>query len=166
MKRPRPRGGRGTPRTSVPARPATTLELDDRALVFRVSRKLESPNAWRYSWVLGHKLTKWWEHALGEALLVAPRAIRTRVQQWQRQTPPRRCRVTVTRVVPAPSHFIRDGDNLRMTTKPVNDALKRLRLLFDDRLTWLDQDTPVQVVSPDGLAWTIVRIEPLDKETP
>lgn len=70
-----------------------------------------------------------------------------------------RRRVTVVRQVKYRGHFIRDDDNLRFATKPLNDALKRIGLLYDDSREWLEQAMPTQEVSPDGQCRTIVRIE-------
>ncbi len=67
-------------------------------------------------------------------------------------------RVEVTRLVPSRRNFIRDTDDLRTTVKSINDALKHVRLIFDDSDRWLEQSTPTQAVSEDGRDWTLVRV--------
>ena len=140
------------------------VEREGEALVFRVARRLDSPNEWRLHWSRGHKLTKWWEHAFETAIAIDrghPSLAALRLDAGLAPgAPVGRRRVTVTRQVPNKRNFIRDDDDLRYTTKPVNDALKRLGLIRDDAREWLDQAMPLQTVSPDGRDWTIVRIEP------
>lgn len=139
------------------------VERDGEALLFRVARRLDSPNTWRFHWSVGHKLMKWWVHAFetaiatggGHASLAA-----ARMADAERPRPTCRMRVVVTRQVPSRRNFIRDADDLRYTTKPINDALKHVRLIFDDSERWLEQPTPRQEVSPDGRDWTLVHVAP------
>lgn len=151
-------------RSSNPGRLVALLERQGVVLTFRVARKLDSPNSWRASWALGHNLMNWWTRAFTTAL--AANAGFDSMARFQSEGHLPRCefpvKVTVTRQVPHRRNFIRDDDDLRYTTKPLNDALKHAGLIYDDSRTWLQQDMPVQEVSRDGLYWTIVRIEPID----
>lgn len=152
--------------------------LNEPVLELVMPRRLASPNLnlWKH-W--SHKLreTNHWLAALHLACIQVPRW-----QEWlvidriemrkddrglfqpveiRRQE---RRRATVIRQVKFAGHFIRDDDNLRFAVKPLNDALKRIGLLYDDSRDWLEQPMPLQEVSRDRLARTIVRIERLSEE--
>lgn len=146
------------------------------ALVLDMARRLASPNLtlWKH-WSEKHREAKRWLAAVNVAciqqlgwsawLLVSyetqkdERGIYRPVEIRR----PERRRVSVIRRVKYASHFIRDDDNLRFATKPLNDALKRAGLLYDDSRDWLVQDMPVQEVSSDRQPRTIVRIERVDQ---
>lgn len=130
-----------------------------------VPRELKSPNTWQgRHWRFKHHDSQDWEWHIWTAIA---RALHvkdlTGALLVQNAIPPkRRCearrRVTVTRFVPSPRNFIQDDDNLRFSTKPLNDALKRLGLIRDDNRKWLDQPTPEQAVT-DGDYSTRIQIE-------
>ena len=69
-----------------------------------------------------------------------------------------RRRVTIVRCLPGRRNFCKDADNLMYTAKPLKDALKRLGLIYDDSMTWLDSHVR-DAVSPDGADYTVIRIE-------
>jgi Holliday junction resolvase RusA-like endonuclease len=142
-----------------------------------IRRRLSSPNLnlWKH-WSEKSRETKAWLAAINDACIQQRRWREWLLVSFDMQrdalgiyTPveirrPERRRVSIIRQVKYASHFIRDDDNLRFATKPVNDALKRAGLLFDDSRDWLDQAMPVQEVSPDKTARTIVRIERVSQE--
>ena len=138
---------------------------DGQSLVFQVARRLLSPNTWQgCHWRQKHRETTAWEKALRGALSLSSdaRAVWTQlaaVQQLPRARWERR-RVFVTRMIPSGRFFIKDEDNLRFSTKPLNDALKRLGLICQDSHAWLEQPTPTQMVSPDGMDWTLITVGP------
>ena len=150
-------------RRSNPQRLVSLLKRDGVVLEFRIARKLDSPNAWRKHWTLGHNLMKRWLHAFQTALAVnagVHSMARFQLEGHLPTCPKMKMKVTVTRQVPSRRNFIKDDDDLRYTTKPINDALKHAGLIYDDARIWLEQPMPVQEVSPDHLYWTLVRIEP------
>jgi len=152
-------------RRSNPRRIVSLLTRKGTTLEFRVARKLDSPNVWRAHWALGHNLMKWWLRAFTNALAINA-GFDSMARFDMEGHLPRvsfRTKVTVIRQVPSTRNFIRDDDDLRYTTKPLNDALKHAGLIKDDSRKWLRQDIPTQEVSQDGLYWTIVRIEPDDE---
>lgn len=139
-----------------------------------IPRKLQSPNKTRgYHWRTRHRETKVWEALVRIAGLQADVASWSLILSTETRQGPtgrwyiveerkhERRRVTIVRQVPNSCHFIADDDNLRFAAKPINDALKRLGLVYDDRRTWMEQPMPIQEVSPDKTARTIVRIERL-----
>lgn len=139
-----------------------------------VPRRLNGQNRGRgFHWSRAYRDTKQWEQllawsaaslgALRDWSLVTYENVKDerglfRPKEIRRQE---RRRVTVERQVVRQSHFIQDDDNLRFSVKPVNDALKRLGLIFDDSREWLDQPMPEQRVAEDRVARTIIRIERL-----
>lgn len=141
------------------------VRFEGPTIEFRVARELISPNKWRAHWAKGHQLMKWWHDALTTALVAASgSASRARFLSeggFPKQTA--KVRVEVIRQVPSRRNFIRDDDDLRYTTKPLNDALKHAGLIRDDNRKWMEQGMPVQELAPDGHYWTIVRITPVDR---
>lgn len=129
--------------------------INDRfAGTLRIARELKSPNKFQgHHWRVKHRETQDWEFMIRVAVL----GIDRRFSFGPRLVPFRR-RVTVTRIVPSRQHFIRDDDNLRFSTKAVNDSLKRLGLVYDDSRAWMEQPMPTQVVGTDFE--TVIRIEP------
>lgn len=138
-------------------------------------KKLESPNKTRgHHWRIRARETKWWETLVRVAGAQIPDLkdwsviVRTETRmergKWRivEERRKERRRVTVIRQVKNRQHFILDDDNLQFSAKPLNDALRRLGLVYDDRRTWMVQPMPLQEVSPDGVARTIVRIERLE----
>lgn len=140
-----------------------------------VPRRLESPNRLRgFHWRRRHQDTKQWEY-----LVLAAAQRREALKPWslisfelrkderglfqshevRRQE---RRRVVVEVEVKSRAHLIQDDDNLRFSVKPVNDALKRLGLIYDDSRDWLDQPMPVQRLAADKQPKTIIRIERLE----
>lgn len=145
--------------------------MTGQVLEIRVPLRLASPNATRgHHWSRRHRETNTWEllidgyapaghtawSLVASANLVESRHGRRRVQLHRIRE---RRRVTVTRLVPSARHFIRDEENLRFCTKPVNDALKRLGYLYDDSRRWMEQPLPGEEISPDGRDYTVIRIE-------
>lgn len=144
-----------------------------RMIEFRIQRKLRSPNEilgrhWREK---GRERKTWQvtcETALVIAVgvtvaqeLLAPGAAlygcRGGVVKAKR-------RVTVTRLVPRRSAFIRDDDNLRFAVKPILDALKQLGLIYDDAREWCELALPTQDIAPDRGWWTHILVEPVLEE--
>lgn len=140
----------------------------------RIPRPLESPNRNRGAhWATRHRESAEWESEISVAiaLLRVPIAtwslvIRTepyvskagawKVRQVRRRE---RRRVVVARHVQSAARFISDHDNLAFSTKPVLDALKRLAIIFDDSIAWLDKPPTTQHVTDDGSEFTVIRIE-------
>jgi len=123
---------------------------------YHLARILKSPNTWQgRHWRVKDRDTREWQVALAWAVWLS---------SCHGEPPPQatgRVRVTVTRFVPTRRHFIRDEDNLRFCTKPLNDALTRLGWIRDDSRRWLEQPLPSQRVSVDHRHWTVVTIEPI-----
>jgi hypothetical protein len=125
-----------------------------------VARELKSPNKWQgRHWRYKHRESQDWEVALWAAIGAVAGCGSVR-KPSERRLQERR-RVSVVRQVPSLRNFIRDDDNLRFATKPLNDALKRLGLIHDDSRKWLEQVTPTQEVSSDGKYYTRIVIEPV-----
>lgn len=141
-----------------------------------VPRRLGSPNILRWShWSAHARETKLWEAEIQiacfqvrgwqEWLLTSiemqrdERGLYQPVETRRRE----RRRVTVIRQTRTRA-VITDDDNLRYATKPLNDALKRLGLVYDDSRDWMEQPTPVQEQAPDRKWRTIIRIERLSQE--
>lgn len=149
----------------------------DEALELVITRRLESPNRMRgFHWRSRHRDTLYWESFIKIAaanpellqrwnLITATETRKGRTGKYYIYEIRRRerRRVTVTRLVPSARNFIRDEENLHFCVKPLNDALKRLGLIFDDSRNWIDQPMPTQAVAPDKIARTIVRIERLEE---
>ena len=117
-------------------------------MTLRLPRALVSPNQWNgRHWRVKHRLSQEWEWELIAA------------RRGPRQPASVRMRVTITRAVPNGRHVIRDDDNLRFCVKPLLDALTRQGFIRDDSRQWIDLPTPVQVIAPDGGAWTQIELE-------
>lgn len=134
-----------------------------------IPRELKSPNAWNgRHWRYKYRETQEWEQFIWTALAKQARASSVvAVLAVMNALPPKRVceekrRVTVTRLVPSKRNFIRDDDNLRFATKPLNDALKRLGLIRDDNRKWLEQPMPMQAVSETGGWLTVIEIAPVE----
>lgn len=136
-----------------------------------VERELKSPNRWQgRHWRYKHRESQDWQMAIAFEMLTqeAQRSVWALLYASNDMKPRRVCverrRVTVARLVPSRRNFIRDDDNLRFATKPLNDALKRLGLIHDDSRKWLEQVIPTQEVSTDGKYYTRITIEPVPSE--
>jgi hypothetical protein len=131
----------------------------------RIGRLLSSPNRNPSAhWATHHADRTAWETAVRDALIVA-----ADVRKWsayQQLVKPervkRRMHVTIVREVPSKRNFIKDRDNLLFSTKKLRDSLKSLGLIYDDSIRWLEMPDPEQRVSDDGLAWTVIRIQPVE----
>jgi hypothetical protein len=146
---------------SAPAQSSVSWWTTGAALTLLVQRQLKSPNAWNgRHWRYKHRESQEWEmHVFAQIAIQrgAGAALKASERRpWERR------KVSVTRLVPSLRNFIRDDDNLRFSTKPLNDALKRLGLIHDDSRKWLEQTLPTQEVSTDGQYWTRITIEPAD----
>ena len=133
--------------------------------------RLDTPNKRRGGhWSTRHKETKAWEHIVRAIAnvniqrwsLIEDTAIRRdncgkhRIVEQRRRE---RRRVTVVRQVSGVDGLIRDHENLHFAMKPVNDALKRIGLIYDDSMEWMDQPIPEQRVVPKAPEMTVIRIE-------
>lgn len=129
-----------------------------------VERELKSPNKWQgRHWRYKHRESQEWEMAVFVEMSIQIGS--GRVLKASERRPFERRRVSVVRLVPSMRNFIRDDDNLRFATKPLNDALKRLGLIHDDSRKWLEQTLPTQEVSPDGKHYTRIVIEEVEAGT-
>ena len=114
------------------------------AMTLRIPRELRSPNAWLWRhWRVKQREREDWEMELMLACVK-----RDRAHSFSPRLVPFRRRVTVTRIVPSRRNFIKDDDNLRFAVKPLNDALKRKGLIYEDSREYLDQPMPTQEVGP------------------
>lgn len=121
----------------------------------RVPRELVSPNRWgRMHWGQRNRLRQEWEHDIW-ALLTIDDRMRLRIAGGT----VRRMRVEVTRDVPSGRNLIKDDDNLTAACKPLLDALKRLKLIHDDRREFLYLVPPGQRVIGGKQHWTDILIE-------
>lgn len=141
---------------SLETAPMATLTVD---------RELKSPNRWQgRHWRYKHRETQEWEQAIFYEIArqrgvkgVVGALLALGAFPWQQCAEKRR--VQVIREVPSGRNFIRDEDNLRFATKPLNDALKRLKLIRDDSRKWLEQTTPEQRIAKDGKFHTTIVID-------
>jgi hypothetical protein len=176
------RGAGGSKRLRIDATMTRQVSNEGLVLVFRVARKLDSPNQWRRHHMSGHKLMTWWAHAFNAALALEAGCLSWAGYQLKvgASDPARpflgvksgrlkagqvipvedRRRVSVVRLVPKRANFLRDDDDLAYTVKPVHDALVNGGFLLNDRREFLESAPVQQGVSPDGLAWTIVTVGP------
>lgn len=136
-----------------------------------VQRELKSPNKWQgRHWRYKHRESQDWQTAIAVEMLTqkAQRNVWALLYASNDLGPKRFCEerrlVSVGRLVPSLRNFIRDDDNLRFSTKPLNDALKRLGLIHDDSRKWLQQTLPIQEVSSDGKYYTRIVIASLSRE--
>lgn len=113
-------------------------------MTLRIPRELRSPNAWMWK----HWRIKQRERSEWEAELMVACVKRDRYHSFGTRIVPFRSRVTVTRIVPSRRNFIKDDDNLRFAVKPLNDALKRKGLIYEDSRNYLEQPMPTQEVGP------------------
>jgi hypothetical protein len=152
---------------------AVTVLPGGRGLELTIPRELESPNRDRgHHWSKKNRATKAWEELI--AILgggtIAPfrlveeeRPVKTsRGFELKIRRRKERRRVTITRYVGHTRRLLKDADNLRYTSKPVLDALKRLALVYDDAREWTEHPEPEQKVSADGTDYTVIRIERLE----
>lgn len=150
---------------SQQTRAAWTEEGPQQPLTITVPRELKSPNRWNgRHWRYKHRETQEWEQAVWVwiAKAAGAKTLQQVLVSMNAIGPKRVCDekrvVTVTRLVPSSRNFIRDDDNLRFATKPLNDALKRLGLIRDDNRKWLEQPMPLQEVSKTGGWATVIQI--------
>lgn len=140
---------------------AGRIEVEGIDLVITIPRLLDSPNTWQgRHWSYKDRLTKSWEQELSFARRVPAAAA---LIEAVARAP--RVRALVTRVTRSRRNFIKDDDNLRFVTKPLNDALVRARFMPGDSRTLLEQPMPEQIASPDVGPLTIIRLRPLSIET-
>ncbi len=140
-------------------------------LELKVPVKLESPNWLRNPhWSARGLETKRWQAAIhwtaggrlqDWSLIVDKKAVLDKrgLFKFVEVRKKERRRVAVLRLVANGLQFIKDDDNLKFAMKPVNDALKRIGLLYQDNRVWLEQPPIDQAISPDGHPYTILRIE-------
>ena len=132
-------------------------------LIFRLPRRLESPNTWgtqQSTWKKAAARSAWRTH-IALAYHSEFREMLT-IRPLHEQ---RRMRLAVARHVPSEKNFIRDIDNQFGALKPFIDALRDLGLLRDDSEAWLEIDRPVQRVSDDRFDWTIATLAPVSEVT-
>jgi hypothetical protein len=139
----------------MPARSnAIARHESNRAVVFWVARRLQSANRFHgRQWWAKKAEGDFWEEAFRGALGFRREAFDGGAG---------RARLEIARLVPSERNYIRDVDNLWFATKPIPDALKRLGLIRDDSMRWLERPQPEQRVSPDGLDWTWVRLTAME----
>lgn len=134
------------------------------ALELMIPRGLCSPNRDRGAhWSRRHRETRIWEQHIVAAALASPatrtayerlrliegeRLVRT-ARGWRVRIErrPARRRVEVTRLIHSRRERIRDADNLAFAVKPLNDALRRLGLIYDDSRRWLEQPLPDEAIT-------------------
>ena len=148
----------------------TLLRGPSGRLTFTLPKELVSVNKWYLRhWRVKYTHSQAWETMIRAAVCDytgatdLPRVllVMSMGHQTRTQTPKL---VTITRMCPSLKRFIRDDDNLSASCKPLLDAIKRCGLIKDDARKWCELIVAPQVVSPDGLFWTIVEIEPLGRE--
>lgn len=136
---------------------------DGPALIFRLPRRLHSPNTWGVDGLSWRKSAA--RGAFRVLLATAYAELSGAVLTVRPMQERRRMRAAVESLLSSSRKFIKDADNLRFSTKPLNDALTDLGLIRDDSQAWLEQDMPTQRVSDDGFDWTIVTLSPLEEGT-
>lgn len=134
-----------------------SMRMEGASLVVTLPRGLRSPNHtyWGH-WTQKRADRQAWERELAAAIYTADPTVRSYGIALGHNP----VRVAVERHVRSRRDFIPDDDNLRFCVKPLNDALTRVGLIYDDSRDWLDQSMPTQTLSRDGCARTILRIEP------
>lgn len=143
------------------------LERHGDRLTFRLPDRMESPNEWQgANRMVKHRITKRWEARMRR--LIADAAGRTSISEFAwpvealglARCVKRRMAVAIERHAPSARNFCRDDDNIHFLSKPINDALKRMGLIFEDSTRWIDRARPVQRVSADGRWWAVITVEP------
>jgi hypothetical protein len=76
---------------------------------------------------------------------------------WMAPPAPVRARVAITRQVATAQKLIHDDDNLSFAAKPLLDCVVEAGFLRGDSREEIDRHYD-QVVSPDGLDWTVITI--------
>lgn len=131
------------------------------AWILVLHQKLETPNKFKAHWSMqGSSRTKW-ERLLKAAVLRA-----LGVASWESlkildRVPvcTEKMALQLIRLVVASREFIRDDDNLAFSRKHLQDCLKPLGLVKDDRREWLTAHV-VQDVAPHPFPMTICLLWP------
>lgn len=146
--------------------------LDDATLQLRLQYQLKSVNQWsgmHFASKTGrHAESQRWQAAITNAITLSLGVASTQLLLSPACGIPNarggcteKRQVSVQRLVPHVRRFIRDDDNLVAAEKPLYDALKRLGLLKDDSVKWVERARPAQMVSADGTFWTVITITPV-----
>lgn len=136
------------------------------ALVIEIPKKLDSPNHNRgYHWRARSSERLQWEQFLRAAVL-RMRGVPSAAGLAPDAAPLCAGPLTAltTRYVVSAREYIRDDDNLAFAPKPLYDALKRARVIHDDRRGWLSMGPVQQRVAPDGRPRTVVILSPTKPE--
>jgi hypothetical protein len=144
--------------------------LDGGGLQIWLPKKLESPNAWLWThWRTKVAAKRAWAFALRLAVVDTLRQARLDVERpalalgWL--APTTRVRVVIDRQVTSARAFIKDRENRYFAGKALVDCLVQGGFLRDDREADIDLEV-TQTVSDDGGNWTVVTIDPGDREVP
>jgi len=134
----------------------------DKAWVFVIAEKLESPNRYRAHWSLQNSARAKWEKRL-QAVICA--AVNVASWEWLGQLGRRpacteKMVLQIVRLVGSSREFIRDDDNLAFSRKGSTDAMKHCGLLKEDRREWLEALSIYQDVAPNGRALTVFYLWP------
>jgi hypothetical protein len=149
------------PRRPRPGRVETLLAYTGRGILLTVARRLKSPNEFR-TWQGEHYESQAWERAVTRVVVSPSRTLFETLAIPDEPLPPgKQARVVIRRLVPNRRCFLRDADNARFMSKPVNDALKRAGYIPGDSKKVLDQPDVQEAVSGDGQHWTQIYIEPV-----
>lgn len=132
----------------------------------RLPHRLHSPNAWLWTdWRVKKRVKDAWAFRLQFACdrarttrALARRAFPTPASQVDWVAPTNRPTVIVSRHVPSRRNFMTDRDDRVFAAKALIDTFVKGGFLPNDRETDIDLDVE-QVVSADGLDWTIVTID-------
>jgi hypothetical protein len=127
---------------------------------------LPSPNQWHWApWWQKSRIKAAWVEVI-RVTAIDNSAAGTRLAAlstpagalgWMAPPPPVRARVDITRQVATAQKLIRDDDNLSFAAKPLLDCIVQAGFLRGDSREEIDRHYD-QVVSPDGLDWTVIAI--------
>ncbi len=139
--------------------------VHDGAWILALGEKLDTPNRFKAHWSMQSSSRDKWELLLRAAVLRA-----LGVASWQHLAPlgrvpqcDRKMSMQVVRLVKSSREFIRDDDNLAFSRKHLQDCLKPLGLVKDDRREWLTANV-IQDVAPNGHPITLVFLWPADAD--
>ncbi len=125
--------------------------------------KLESPNYFMRDWRLRKTLRARWGNQLRDVVTRIEGVASWKGLELLGRKPVCRDRMSiqVVRLVASVRQFLRDDDNSAFAAKGLNDALKDVGLICDDRSEWFTPAPLLQDVSPvEGHPVTLIILRP------
>lgn len=136
----------------------------ERAWIFVIAQKLETPNKIMAHWSLQKSVRDKWQRQFEAAILktlgVASWKYLAQLGRLPACAEP--MQMQIVRLVKSTAEFIRDGDNLSFSRKGAQDAIKKCGLVHDDKMSKLTVHPTKQEVAPNGHALTVFLLWPAD----